>query len=107
MRQQAVDRANTVMGMTKNTIYWVLTTVLLTSTTVGIAQQPKKVQRVGYLSADDAASESIRAEPIRLALRELGYIEGQNIAIAYRYAEGSAIALLSLPRNLSVSRLKS
>ena len=36
----------------------------------------------------DPASESARAEAIRLALRELGYIEGQNIAIEYRYAEG-------------------
>ena len=34
------------------------------------------------------ASESARFEGIRLALRELGYIEGQNIAIEYRYAEG-------------------
>ena len=52
------------------------------------AQQPKKVPRIGYLSAVDPASESARAEAIRLALRELGYIEGQNIAIEYRYAEG-------------------
>ena len=52
------------------------------------AQQPKKVPRIGYLSASDPASESTRAEAIRLALRELGYIEGQNIAIEYRYAEG-------------------
>jgi putative ABC transport system substrate-binding protein len=34
------------------------------------------------------AHESTRSEAIRLALRELGYIEGQNIAIEYRYAEG-------------------
>jgi putative ABC transport system substrate-binding protein len=52
------------------------------------AQQAKKVFRVGYLSAYDAATESSRAETIRLALRELGYIEGQNIIIEYRYAEG-------------------
>ena len=52
------------------------------------AQQPKKVPRIGYLSAVDPASDSARAEAIRLALRELGYIEGQNIAIEYRYAEG-------------------
>src|SRR5215475_14579223 len=52
------------------------------------AQQPKKVPRIGYLSASDAARESSRAEAIRLALRELGYIEGQNIAFEYRYAAG-------------------
>ena len=52
------------------------------------AQQPKKVPRIGYLSPTDPATESARSEAIRLALRELGYIEGQNIAIEYRYAEG-------------------
>ena len=52
------------------------------------AQQPKKVPRIGYLSGTDAATDSARAEAIRLALRDLGYVEGQNIAIEYRYAEG-------------------
>ena len=52
------------------------------------AQQPKKVSRIGYLSSTDPARESTRAEAIRLALRERGYIEGQNIAFEYRYAEG-------------------
>ena len=55
---------------------------------VAEAQQPKKVFRIGYLSSADAATDSARAEGIRLALRELGYTEGQNIAIEYRYAEG-------------------
>jgi putative tryptophan/tyrosine transport system substrate-binding protein len=52
------------------------------------AQQPKKVFRIGYLSSGNPTSESARAEGIRLALRERGYIEGQNIAVEYRYAEG-------------------
>ena len=52
------------------------------------AQQPKKVPRIGYLSAFDAAGESARSEAIRVALRESGYVEGQNIIIEYRYAEG-------------------
>jgi putative tryptophan/tyrosine transport system substrate-binding protein len=52
------------------------------------AQQPKKVPRIGYLAGSDAMRDSTRAEAIRLALRERGYIEGQNIAIEYRYAEG-------------------
>jgi putative ABC transport system substrate-binding protein len=52
------------------------------------AQQPKKIPRIGYLSNTDPARESARAEAIRLALRARGYIEGQNIASEYRYAEG-------------------
>jgi putative ABC transport system substrate-binding protein len=52
------------------------------------AQQPKKVARIGYLAAYDPATESTRSEAIRLALRERGDIEGQNIATEYRYAEG-------------------
>src|SRR5262245_40863648 len=52
------------------------------------AQQPQKIPRIGYLSNSDAARESARAEAIRLALRERGYIEGKNIAIEYRYTEG-------------------
>ena len=62
--------------------------VLLALGVTAEAQQPKKVPRIGYLSSGDPATESTRAEAIRLALRELGYIEGQNIAIEYRYAEG-------------------
>jgi putative tryptophan/tyrosine transport system substrate-binding protein len=62
--------------------------LLLAVAVIAEAQQPKKVHRIGYLGATDAAGESTRSEAIRLALRELGYIEGQNIAIEYRYAEG-------------------
>jgi ABC-type uncharacterized transport system substrate-binding protein len=62
--------------------------VLLAVGVAAEAQQATKVFRIGYLSPNDAATDSPRAEGIRLALRELGYIEGQNIAIEYRYAEG-------------------
>ena len=47
-----------------------------------------KIPRIGYLSSFEPATESTRSEAIRLALRERGYIEGQNIATEYRYAEG-------------------
>src|SRR5262249_56245387 len=50
----------------------------------------KKVRRIGYLSPSDPGSESTRSDRFRVALRELGYIEGQNIAIEYRYAEGKS-----------------
>jgi len=64
--------------------------VLLAVAVIAEAQQPKKVPRIGYLSGIDAATETARAEAIRLALRELGYIVGQNIAIEYRYGEGKS-----------------
>jgi putative tryptophan/tyrosine transport system substrate-binding protein len=65
-----------------------LCAMLLALCSSASAQQPAKIPRIGYLSNVDAATDSVRAEGIRLALRELGYIEGQNIAIEYRYAEG-------------------
>jgi putative ABC transport system substrate-binding protein len=65
----------------------VIAFVLVVCGAVATAQQPKKVHRIGYLSNGDAATDT-RAEAIRLALRERGYIEGQNIAAEYRYAGG-------------------
>jgi putative tryptophan/tyrosine transport system substrate-binding protein len=78
--------------------------VLLAVGVTAEAQQPKKVTRIGYLSNTDPARESARSEAIRLALRELGYIEGQNIAIEYRYSEGKADRALELAAELA--RLK-
>src|SRR6266508_4459410 len=65
-----------------------LTVLLLALAYLAEAQQPKKVLRIGYLMPSDAAVDSTRSEAVRLSLRELGYMEGQNIAIEYRYAEG-------------------
>ena len=62
--------------------------ILLAVAVKAEAQQPAKVSRIGYLSNTDPATGFPRAAGIRLALRELGYIEGQNIAIEYRHAEG-------------------
>jgi putative ABC transport system substrate-binding protein len=64
------------------------------------AQQPKKIWRLGYLSPDNPVTDSARAEGVRLALRERGYIEGQNIATAYRYAEGKRDRLPALAAEL-------
>jgi ABC-type uncharacterized transport system substrate-binding protein len=62
--------------------------MLLAVGVIADAQQPKKVSRIGYLSSLSSSSESIRSDAIRLALRERGYIEGQNIAIEYRFGKG-------------------
>ena len=59
--------------------------ILLALSLPAQAQQPGKVSRIGYLSSRSA---SIRTEPFRQGLRELGYVEGKNIVIEYRDAEG-------------------
>jgi len=74
--------------MNRRTAIRRLATFFLTTASLARAQQPKKVHRIGYLSPVSPSSESISSEAIRLALRERGYIEGQNIVIEYRYAEG-------------------
>src|SRR5262249_13939563 len=63
-------------------------TLVLVRSSLSQAKQPAKSPRLGYLSNADPATDSARAGGIRLALRELGYIEGQNIAIEYRFGEG-------------------
>ncbi len=68
------------------------------STRRGAAADESPADRVS--SRRDPAPESARSEAIRLALRELGYIEGQNIAIEYRYAEGNPDRLPELAAEL-------
>jgi hypothetical protein len=64
--------------------------VLLAVAVIAEAQQPKKVPLIGYLAVRDPAGESTRSEAIRAALRELGYIEGKNIAFEYPICGGEA-----------------
>jgi len=64
-----------------------LATAVLTGVTP-VAAQLKKPYRIGYLSSLSSSSDSARADAIRTALRELGYVDGQNIAFEYRYADG-------------------
>jgi putative ABC transport system substrate-binding protein len=73
--------------MKKKIIISLLTTALLSIAPFVHPQQPKKVARIGYLSEQDPTRESARSQVVGRVLRELGYIEGQNIAIEYRYAE--------------------
>jgi putative ABC transport system substrate-binding protein len=64
------------------------------------AQQAKKIPRIGYLSNNDPATESTRAEVFQAGLRELGYVQGQNITIEYRYAERKSDRLRELAAEL-------
>ena len=86
--------------MNKKTFSLLLSALLLALAIPADAQQSKKVPRIGYLSSADAARDSARSEAIRLALRTLGYIDGQNIATEYRYAEGKTDRLPELAAEL-------
>ena len=64
------------------------------------AQQPTKIPRIGFLSTNSRESMSSRAEAFRRGLRELGYVDGKNISIEYRYAEGKLDRLSALAAEL-------
>jgi len=64
------------------------------------AQQPKKIPRIGFLMPSTADAQSNRTDAFRKRLRELGYVEGQNISIEYRYAEGKPSRLPELVAEL-------
>jgi putative ABC transport system substrate-binding protein len=67
------------------------------SLTLAQAQQPKKVARLGYLTG---SSPSASTEAFRQGLRELGYVEGHNIVVEYRYAEEKFARLPDLAAEL-------
>ena len=85
--------------MTQSFLLLLLTTLLLTTAQDIDAQQPKKVPRIGYVSgagAGDSRTPTGGSETFRQGLRDLGYIEGKNIIIEYRYAEGKLDTLPAL-----------
>ena len=67
---------------------------------VALAQQPTKVPRIGYLTGATLEGQSNRIEAFRQGLRELGYVEGKNIVIEYRYAEENLDRLPALAAEL-------
>ena len=64
------------------------------------AQQPKKVPRVGYLSTSSAAEASARTAAFKEGMREVGYVDGKNIILEFRYAQGKFDRLLGLASEL-------
>ncbi|SRR6266404_1738309 len=64
------------------------------------AQQPTKIPRIGFLGANFPTTNPARHEAFRQGLRELGYVEGKNIVIEWRYAEGKFDRLPDLAAEL-------
>ncbi len=85
--------------MSKN-IIWLLTTLFLTTVPIAQAQQSNKIPHIGYLNAVSPSSVSDRIEAFRQGLRELGYVEGKNIVIESRYADGKLERLPALAAEL-------
>jgi len=64
------------------------------------AQHANKIPRIGYLSGNYPSNPGPNVEAFRRGLRELGYIEGKNILVEYRYVEGRVDRIPSLVREL-------
>jgi putative ABC transport system substrate-binding protein len=73
--------------MSGKIFFWLLATGLLTTAPPITAQQPTKIPRIGLLG-DSASTNPARNEAFRQGLRDLGYVEGKNIVIEWRFWEG-------------------
>lgn len=85
---------------TKSILSLTLCTMLFALCSSAQAQQPGKIPRIGYLAASTVSAHSPRVAALREGLRALGYVEGQNIIIEFRYAEGKADRLPDLAAEL-------
>src|SRR6187200_3213756 len=79
-------------------LFWLMTSILLGTVSPAHTQQPKKFPRIGFLFI--GSKDQPHLESFRQGLQELGYSEGKNIAIEYRYAEGNPDALPALAAEL-------
>jgi putative tryptophan/tyrosine transport system substrate-binding protein len=86
--------------MSTKIIIALLITLALASVHLAEAQQVKKVPRIGMLGIVSASAAAGRIEAFRQGLRELGYVEGKNIVIEYRSAEGKLESLPALAAEL-------
>jgi len=80
--------------------FWLITAILLVLIHHAEAQQPAKIPRIGYLAGITRTAQSARIEAFRQGLRELGYMEGKNIIIESRYAEGKPDRVRTLAAEL-------
>ena len=91
--------------MKSKLLFWLLITVLLMTGSTQ-AQQTGKVARIGFLDSSTASGMAVLLDAFKQGLSKLGWIEGKNIIIEYRFAENKAvIAYLTLQRSWFVSRL--
>ncbi len=73
--------------MMKSILVWLLATAILVSAPAGQAQQPGRIFRIGFLDPSTAAGSAVLVDAFRQELSKLGWIEGKNFTIEYRFAE--------------------
>jgi putative ABC transport system substrate-binding protein len=95
-----VKFVRTHWSLVNNSVCFALCASLLALSHSAEAQQPKKIPRIGYLFANFPTTSPARREAFRQGLRELGYVEGKDIFIEYRYAEGKLGRLSELAAEL-------
>jgi ABC-type uncharacterized transport system substrate-binding protein len=95
--ERQVDRGEKNMKKKVNVLS--LSVMLFALCVSASAQQPKKVPRIGYLTAGSLSAISARIEAFRQGLRELGYVEGKNIVVEWRSVEGKPTSYLVLQLN--------
>jgi len=86
--------------MSKKILIWLMVAIFLTTVSPAGAQQPAKVPRIGRLSGASLSATAARIKAFRQGLRDLGYVEGKNISIEYRFAEGKRDRLPGLAAEL-------
>src|SRR5262245_30334796 len=86
--------------MNTRIIIYLVAATLLSTVSMAQAQQPAKVPRIGYLVASSPSLNPSLREALHQGLRELGYLEGKNILIEYRYADGKPERLPELADEL-------
>jgi putative ABC transport system substrate-binding protein len=86
--------------MTKKILIWLLVTFFVANVSVAQAQQAGKIPRIGYLHGAPLSAALARNEAFRQGLRELGYVEGKNIVLEWRSAEGKLDRLPALAAEL-------
>ena len=76
------------MAVALTKLILIMAVCILNAPLAGEAQPARKVYRVGYLSTQSPSAEAAHLDAFRQALRDLGYVDGQNVGIEYRFAEG-------------------
>ena len=86
-------------------LVFVLTALFLATVNPSHAQQAGRIFRIGFLDDSTASGSAVLLEAFRQEMSKLGWVEGKNIAIEYRFAEEKMTVYLSLRRTWFVLRL--